>query len=187
MIRPVNSLIPKNKTGTKPRPFKYALKRSAAAGAKWTTISSLVNIGLRFLQVVIVAQLLSPNDFGLMAITLLVVGLAQIYADMGISNAIIHKQDTTSEQLSSLYWLNVFSGACIYLVVVLATPFIATLYHEPELSKLLPLVSLAFVIYSIGGQFQILLQKHLEFRTIAIAEIDPCRRCIRDDDRSCPR
>jgi O-antigen/teichoic acid export membrane protein len=65
---------------------------------------------------------LRPEDFGLMAMAMVVIGFSQAYSDMGISAAIVHKQDVTSEHLSSLYWLNIIAGLLIYLLVLIATP-----------------------------------------------------------------
>lgn len=148
-----------------------SLQKSAASGIKWTTVSSITTTALQFIQLAVLARLLSPEDFGLMAMVAVVIGFAAAYADMGISAAIIHRQDATREQLSSLYWLNLLAGLLVYLIVLAVTPAIVALYGEPRISELMPLITLTFLINPLGTQFQLLLQKNLRFRRLALIEI----------------
>jgi len=147
------------------------LRQQAASGAKWTTASMIVTSAVFFLQLSILTRLLSSKDFGLMAMIMVVLGFAQAYSDMGISNAIIYRQNATKEQLSSLYWTNILAGVIVFFLVLLATPFITKFYNEPRLSSLLPWASIIFLIIPIGQQYQILLQKELLFRPLALTEI----------------
>lgn len=147
------------------------LRKKATSGIKWTAVSSFITSGLSFLQLAVLGRLLDPADFGLMAMVMVVIGLAQAYADMGISNAIIHRQDTSRDQLSSLYWLNIFAGIIVFALIVATTPLIVAFYHEPRLKNLLILSAIIFLVTPIGQQFQILLQRELRFNQLAIIEI----------------
>jgi len=126
---------------------------------------------LQFVTLAVLARLLSPSDFGLMGMVMVVIGFGRLFADMGISNAIIYRQDVTREELSSLYWLNILAGIVIFFIVCGACPFITAFYHEPRLSNLIYLSSLIFLITPFGQQFQILLQKELKFDQLAKIEI----------------
>ncbi len=147
-----------------------SLRKQATSGVKWTSMSISVTTVLRFLQLAVLTRLLNPGDFGLMAMIMVVIGFAQAFVDMGISNAVIQRQDSTREQLSSLYWLNIFAGITVFALVVASTPLIVGFYHEPRLSKLIVWVALIFVIAPIGQQFQALLQKELRFGGLASVE-----------------
>ena len=147
------------------------LKKQAVNGVKWTSISSMIVAILQILQVSILARLLSPSDFGLMAIVMVVIGFTRIFSDMGISNAIIHHQDTSHNQLSSLYWLNIASGGTMFVILVALSPIIANFYNQPELIRLLILLASSFIILAIGNQHRILFQKELNFKFIAKVEI----------------
>ncbi len=148
-----------------------SLKKTAASGVKWTSFSTVLTTGLQFIQLAVLARLLSPEAFGLMAMIMVVLGFAQAYADMGISNAIIHRQDATKEQLSSLYWLNILAGVIVFLLLLLLTPPVVLFFGEPRLTELMHWATLIFLITPLGQQFQILLQKELQFRTLAIIDI----------------
>ncbi|GMU26280.1 MAG: hypothetical protein AMXMBFR16_11850 [Candidatus Uhrbacteria bacterium] len=100
-----------------------------------------------------------------------VVGFAQAYADAGISSAIIYRQDTTSEHLSSLYWLNILAGGVVFAVLWLLTPLIVGLFHELQLTPLLRAISIVFLILPLGRQYEVLLQKDLKFELLACQEI----------------
>ena len=148
-----------------------SLKRIAVLGARWTTISTGIVTAVQFLQTLILARLLAPEDFGLMAIVMMVLGFVQTYADMGISSAIIHRQDTTVEQLSSLFWLNILAGFAVFVVTLASSSIVVAAYNEPQLGRLILYAALIFLISPLGGQFGLLLQKELEFGTLAVCEI----------------
>jgi lipopolysaccharide exporter len=147
------------------------LKRKAVSGVKWNGVSMGVMTTLQFVTLAVLARLLSPSDFGLMGMIMVIIGFAQAFADMGISNAIIHRQDATKDQLSSLYWLNIIAGVIVFCGVCACVPLIVRFYHEPRLTNLLYLTAVTFLITPFGQQFQILLEKELQFNDLAKIEI----------------
>jgi lipopolysaccharide exporter len=147
------------------------LKQKAVSGVRWTGFSNAARSSLQLLQLAFLGRLLVPSDFGLMAMVMVAIGFAQLFADMGISNAIIYKQDSTREELSSLYWLNIFSGISIFVLVWISSPAVTAFYNEIRLTNLLRLTGVIFLIVPFGQQFQILLQRELKFKTLAGIEI----------------
>jgi len=123
------------------------LKRQAETGVKWTSASITFKIIVNTLQIVILARFLSPEDFGLMAMVLLVIGFAERYTDMGISAAIIYRQDVTKEQLSSLYWLNILSGIIVFGLFWFFMSFVVNFFKEPRLFPLLHVLSFTLCRY----------------------------------------
>lgn len=148
-----------------------SLKTQAVSGIKWTSVSAVAVSVLQILQLTVLTRILSPHDFGLVAIVMVVIGFAQVFVDMGISNAIIYRQDTTHEQLSSLYWLNVIAGVGVFGLMVGLIPLLAGFYSEPRLRGLIFWAALSFIIMPFAQQFQILLQKELLFNRLAKVEI----------------
>ncbi|WP_415407157.1 MOP flippase family protein [Sulfurovum sp. CS9] len=147
------------------------LKKQAIGGMKWTSLSTGVRTILQLIQLIVLARFLSAEDFGLVAIVMVVIGFSQLFMDMGISNAIIHKQSITDVQLSSLYWLNIFSGMVLTLIVFMIAPAVATFYNEEAIIPLLQLLSFSFLINSIGNQYRVLLRKELKFNVLAKVEV----------------
>jgi len=148
-----------------------SLKQKAIKGIKWTAISSITIAIISIIQLSILTHYLSPKDYGLMAISMVIIGFSRIFSDIGISNAIIHKQNISHQQLSSLYWLNIISGITLFLIIALFSPFIATFYNQPQIKELLILVSFSFIILAFGNQFKIIFQKKLKFNIIAKIEV----------------
>lgn len=147
------------------------LQEQAAAGVRWTGLSTALNVPSDIIRTIVLAHFLAPIDFGLMAMASIVIGFAQMYMDLGLSAAIIHRQDATKEQLSSLWWLNIFVGLAIFGLVWFCMPWVPILFREPRILPLLKVMTLAFIIVPIGSQFEILLQKELLFKVLAKWEI----------------
>jgi PST family polysaccharide transporter/teichuronic acid exporter len=123
------------------------------------------------LKISVLTRFLDKSDFGLIAITMLVLGFTELFIDMGLSIAIIHKQDISRKEYSSLYWINFVFSLFLCALIIVATPWIADFYHESELLKILPLMSVILIFSAIGRQFKTIEQKNLSFRRIAIIVI----------------
>lgn len=127
--------------------------------------------GLQLLQVSVLARLLTPADFGLMAITGSTLTVLSLLADLGLSRAIIHFDSTETSTLSSLYWLNLIMASTLSLLLALAAPAIEKIFKLQGLEGVLIAVSPFFVISSLGQQFVALAERNLEFPRLATNEI----------------
>lgn len=148
-----------------------SVRGEAISGVRWMSTSTVVVVVAQFVQLALLARFLSPEDFGLVSITAVVVGFAQSFGDMGLSNSIIHRQATTADELSSLYWMSLLAGVAVFGLLWAMTPLVAAFYNEPRLEGLMLWSALIFLIVPVGQQFQILLQKDLRFGRLAGAEV----------------
>lgn len=147
------------------------LRKQTFSGVRWTTFSSLGRAVLQFAQIAILARLLTPADFGLIALVVAIIAFLQVFADAGISNAIIHYQDIAQEQLSSLYWLNVCVSAVLALTLVAISHRVAAWYQQPPLQYLLMLAAVTLVVGALGQQIRVVAQKNLRFADLAKVEL----------------
>jgi O-antigen/teichoic acid export membrane protein len=147
------------------------LKGRAVSGVKWTSLSTFIVTVLQLGQLLVLSRLLSVMEFGLMAIVTIIISLIRSFADLGVTAAVIHFQTTSTEQISTLYWLNLTTGLILYLLLLLVNPLIFLLYPEPGLPELLNIVAISLVIAPIGSLFQTLLQKEMSFNVLAKQEI----------------
>jgi len=116
--------------------------------------------------------LLSPTDFGLIAMIAVISGIAEMFSQMGVGDAIIqHPRTLGPVQLSTLFWINCALGMAAYVVVFLALPVITTVYREPMLDRLIPIAAISFVISPMGLQISALLRKSLRFELLAFIEV----------------
>lgn len=147
------------------------LKIKTFSAIRWTTFAMLSKAVLVLLQMGILARILVPSDFGLMALVAAVIAFAQIFADMGISNAIIHHQKISSKELSSLFWLNVLASTVLMLLLILLSPWVAVWYHEPRIQVILIAVSATFFINALSQQLRVTAEKNLRFQQLTAIEV----------------
>jgi len=148
-----------------------SIRQSAIKGIKWTTVSTISLNSASILKIAVLARLLDKSDFGLMALVTFVMGFMNLFMDMGLSSAILHKQQITRKEYSSLFWINIFSSLILFILISLSSPAIALFYEESELSKLIPLMALSIILAALGRQFKTIEQKNLNFRYLALTEI----------------
>jgi O-antigen/teichoic acid export membrane protein len=147
-----------------------SLQQKAYRGAGWSGLGGIVSNGLELLKYVILARLLNPSDFGLLAMAMVIISLGRIFADGGTSNAVIHFRNHSGRQLSTLYWINIGAGLLLFALIYGSAPFLATFYNEPEVTQLLRLGALILPLFATGALFEVLLRKRLAFKHITIVE-----------------
>lgn len=140
-------------------------------GITWSVVSRLGRLALTFVIGVILARLLSPHEFGLIAMITVITSFAAIFAELGFSAALIQKQDIQQEHLSSIFWLNLGAGLLLTLIFMAGAPLLAEFYQEPMLTPLTIVISTNFLISSLNIVQNTLLTKALDFRTLSIVEL----------------
>jgi len=148
-----------------------SLKQSAISGVKWSSVSQVGRQGMQWVTIIILARLLSPSDFGLIGMVMVVVGFVGLFKDLGTSAAVIQRKGVSDELLSSIFWVNVAFGVLAMVVLFVLSPLGASLYHEPRLTPLLGVLSLTFFISGLSVLQQAILERDLAFHTLAKVEI----------------
>ena len=147
------------------------INKQVIIGVKWTTLGTLSVTLSNVLKVSILARFLSKDDFGVFAIVVFFLGFFKMLSEMGLTTAILHKQDIKKNEYASLYWFNIILCICLYLLLFLITPIISGFYNEPELDFLIKVLGLSIIINSIGLQFRTIETKNLSFKYINIFDI----------------
>ena len=148
-----------------------SLRVQTFSGVRWTTVSSFGRALLQVTQLAILTRLLTPADFGLVAVVAAIVAILQIFSDAGVSNAIIHYQDITESEMSGLYWLNIGISSFLALLVALLSTWLGVWYHQPKLRGLLLIGAMTLVAGAVGQQARVVAQKHLRFSDLAKVEL----------------
>lgn len=146
-------------------------KQQAISAFKYSGLQQLVSTFLVFLKIIVISRILKPEDFGLMAMVMVLIGFAQIIGNTGISEALIQRKNPTIAEMSSLYWFNVFSCWVVFFLLLITTPLVAMGFKEPAIRSMIPVAALAFLILPFGMQFNAIAQKSLDFRFIAVNRI----------------
>jgi O-antigen/teichoic acid export membrane protein len=148
-----------------------SLKGQVILGLKWTSISTIVIAIVNILKISILARFLDASDFGLMALVTFVMGFMNLFSDMGLSTAILYKQNITKKHYASLYWFNIVICIILYGILFLVTPIISYIYNESQLDYLIPLLGLNLIISGVGIQFKTIETKNLIFKNISLIDI----------------
>lgn len=149
-----------------------SLKQQVIKGIRWSLAGSVTTTGILFLQNVILARILMPEDFGLMAMVLVFMGFIFPIFDLGLSAAIIQTKTINPAQLSTLYWFNILLGVICFVLSCFAAPLADFFFEREDLENIIRISSSVFLISPWGAQYSALLAKNLRFdvqNKIAIA------------------
>jgi len=148
-----------------------SIRKQAIQGVKWTTLSTIFLAVTQLLKISVLARFLDKTDFGLMAIVVFVLGFTDLFIDMGLTSAILHKQNISKNEYASLYWINFLFSFLLFAVIWFITPLVSTFYNEKELNILIPLMALTLLFSAFGRQFKTIEQKELNFKFISLVDI----------------
>lgn len=143
------------------------LKSKVKSGFLWSTIERFVTQGIQFILGIIIASILSPEDYGIIAMPLVFIALAQVFVDSGFSNALIRKPELKESDLSTAFYFNITVGIISYGVLFAISPCIAEFYNIPILSCILKITALATLLNPLCAIQQTVLTKKIDFRTQA--------------------
>ncbi len=147
------------------------LRQKTFSAGRWTATSALSRSALQVLQMVVLARLLVPADFGLMAIVASILAVLGLFADLGLSRAIIHFDDISEDALVSLFWMNLFMGLALSVLFAASAPLLGRVFGAKGLTSVLLATSPIFVLSAVGQQFRTLAEKDFRFSTLALIEI----------------
>lgn len=142
---------------------------TTATGVKWGGASRVLTQVVQFSSIVVLARLVSPADFGLVAIVTTFVGFAMIFTNLGIGAFLVHRSEVEPVDLVTAFWLNAGSGALLTALFTAAALPMARAYGQPRLAALVVVGSLSFAL-SLGVVHTALLERQMRFKTLAFVE-----------------
>ena len=147
------------------------LGRRAARGTAITLLGQWSGFVVQALSTVVLARLLTPEDYGIVAGVLVLTGLAELLKDLGLGAATVQRQDLTARQLNSLFWVNTGLGGVIAAAVVASAPLVADFYDSPESLHVTMVLAVPFLFSGISVQHQALLSRTMQFRGLATIDL----------------
>jgi len=157
-----------------PPPGPVADKRlgtTAARGALVTMGGQGCKILLQFGGIIVLARLLSPGDYGLLAMVMAIVGVGEVLRDFGLSSAAVQARQLTTQQRSNLFWINSLIGLLLAGVVYACAPLIAAFYGEPLLQPIAQALALTFLFNGLATQYRAQLNREMRFGRLAAVEV----------------
>ncbi|MCC8188046.1 MAG: lipopolysaccharide biosynthesis protein [Bacteroides sp.] len=147
------------------------LKAKTVSALVWSTIDKVFTQVSYAVTGVILANILPPEDFGLLGIVLVFVAFANIFSDSGFTMALVQKKVTTSRDYSTVFFFNLGICVAIYLLLFLAAPWIASYYEEPRLTLLTRVICLQIIFISLGLVQTGILMKTMNIRKLTLANL----------------
>jgi O-antigen/teichoic acid export membrane protein len=147
------------------------LETRTVRGIGWSATSQLAQLLMSILISAILARLLTPSDFGLIAMVVVFSNFVAIFSNFGLTSAIVQKKEISDETLSSTFWINVGLGALLTIAMAASAPLIAAFYSQPRLTPLVVFIATTFFIASFGNVQSALLTKRMNFKALAVIGI----------------
>lgn len=147
------------------------LKGRSLRGGLVTLTSQGIQFVLQSVSTIVLAHLLLPADFGLVAMVTAITALAWALADLGLSEATIQHPEINHDQVSTLFWINVGIGLLLAAVTASLAPVLAAFYHEPRLKPITVVVSLTWVMSGLRVQHSALLQRNMRYVAMAVRDV----------------
>lgn len=144
-----------------------SLKEKSVNAVLWNAVERFSVQGVNFVIILIIARLVSPNDFGAIAMLAIFLDIANTFVDGGFANALIRKLDRTEVDNSTAFYFNIAVGAVAYLTLFFTAPFIASFYSMPILMPVLRVVALSIVFNSLAIVQQAILTADINFKSQA--------------------
>lgn len=147
------------------------LRRRSVRGGAATLLGQggtfVINLG----GTAVLARILSPRDFGLLAMVATFTRLIEQLKDMGLAGATVSKRELSEAQVNYLFWINAALGGVAALAALIAAPAIAWFYKEPVLTGIACALSLGFFASGFGVQHQALMQRQMQLRELAMNRV----------------
>ncbi|NEU76754.1 lipopolysaccharide biosynthesis protein [Hassallia byssoidea VB512170] len=151
--------------------LKDDLKRRSVRGGAVTMIAQLFKFSLNLGSNLVLARLLTPQDYGLIGMATAVTGFVTLFKDLGLSMATVQKDEITHEQVSNLFWVNLALSVTTALIAVAIAPGIAWFYHEPRLIWITLALAIGFIIGGLGVQHSALLNRQMQYKVLMFNDV----------------
>jgi O-antigen/teichoic acid export membrane protein len=147
------------------------LRGRTVSGGFVAGVAQMVQFGLNLTSTIVLARLLVPQDFGLVAMVMTVTGFLRMFHDAGLATATVQREGITHTQVSNLFWANVMLGGLASLLLAAFAPAIAWFYREPRLVGITLVICLTFVLTSPAAQHWAILKRQMRFKMIAAIQV----------------
>lgn len=147
------------------------LKQKIITGSFWTVFTNVFTRLISLIMMIFLARLLTPEDFGVVAISTVFVGVVTLFQNLGMGSAIIQRQEIDDDYLSTSFTVSVITGIVLAGLLAAVSTFIADFYNEKIVRDIILISSLGLIIGPLSSTHIAILTKNLDFKTVSIIEI----------------
>lgn len=147
------------------------LRQKAVKGVVWSAIQSWGRQALSFIVFALLARLLEPQAFGLVALAAVFIAFIQIFLDQGFSDAIVQRQNLEPEHLDTAFWINLVIGALMTMISITAAGLVANLFNQPQLAPVIRVLSISFLLSALSSVQVAIFRRNLAFKPLAVRSL----------------
>lgn len=148
-----------------------SLSQRSLSALKWNYLGAFSRVGLQLVVGIVLARILGPEPFGLVALATLVIGFGSLFADFGLASALVQRQDISERDIRFVFTLQSLMGFLLAVVLTLSAIPIAEFFQRPDAVPVLQLMFLSFAIQGLGQTAVALMRRALDFRRAQIAQL----------------
>ena len=141
------------------------LKKKTVSGVLWSLTGQFSVQGIQFLVSIVLARLLSPDDYGMIGMLAIFLAISQVFIDGGFSSALIQKKDCDDTTYSTVFYINVGISLVCYGILFASAPLIADFYGQPLLKDIARVSSVSLIIGALSATNTVQLTKRIDFKT----------------------
>jgi teichuronic acid exporter len=145
--------------------IKYT-KSKVVSSLFWKLMERGGTQGIQFIVQIVLARLLLPKDYGIIALVIIFTSIANVFVQSGLNTALIQKKDADEADFSSVFYLSIFIACLIYIVLFLAAPFIAAFYKIPEITPVFRVLSITLFFGAFNSIQNAVIARNLQFKKL---------------------
>jgi len=150
---------------------KKKIKTSFKSGFKWSLIGNYGTQTIGFVVSIFLARILTPEDFGIVGMSLALIHMLKILMTFGFNEALIQNDTTSKLTFSSVFYVNVFVGVVVSTILIISAPYIAKFYNREVLTGLIRILSIIYLLESLNMVQTTILKKSLDFKTLTFRSV----------------
>ncbi|MDD4149132.1 MAG: MOP flippase family protein [Bacteroidales bacterium] len=151
--------------------MNYTSNNKIRSGGIWSFLQNGGNHIIGFLLGIILARILSPEDFGMVAMVMVFIGFAGFLQQFGFNEALIQSQNVNTNDYSTVFWFNTFAGSILFVLFFWGSPLIGQIYDKPEFNLLTKYLAVNFLFSALSSVQGTILTKQFEFKKLAIIDL----------------
>jgi O-antigen/teichoic acid export membrane protein len=148
--------------------MEISIQKQVQSGILWSAIEKISFLGIQFIITIVIARVLTPEDYGLIGMLSIFTALGTVILDSGFGQALIGRKKVSNEDYSSVFFINLILGVLIYIFLYYTAPFIANFYKSPELINIARCIFLIFPINAFGLIHNTIINRSVDFKRLAI-------------------
>ena len=148
-----------------------SLKEKTAKGVKWGFIDNLGGTGILAIVNLVLARLLSPQEFGIIGMTSIFITLSTSLVDSGFTGALTRKKKVSEKDLNTVFYFNLLTSVCLYLLLYFTAPLISGFFGQPILVPVIRILGLSLIVTALSIVQKVLLVRKIDFRTQAVVSV----------------